>query len=170
MAAKTKKGRKVTRAGRLYDAAVRHEAAVKAWETRRANGWVHPSSKPSKRKVTAKVTDTLTRGQKAALTRKLNAEHAKRQAAAAKAVATRKKNAKKNGRKKASKVTKKVTKRSPERVTARDVRIGDHIGVKASGPFPMVTNIRDTGKSVTIVFGDETSIRRGFDKTLYRVP
>jgi len=34
----------------------------------------------------------------------------------------------------------------------------------------MVTNIRDTGKSVTIVFSDESHIRRGFDKTLYRVP
>jgi hypothetical protein len=56
MAAKQKKARK--RNGRAYDPDVRHEAALKAWETRRASGWVHPSeaSKPKpKRKAAAKV-------------------------------------------------------------------------------------------------------------------
>ena len=164
MPAKTQKGR--------------HEAAVKAWEgrspkqrtatakkawaTRKANGWVHPSKRDAK-KVTSKAKKSTAKksGSEAAYkaweTRRANAENGKRKAAGRKAAATRKKNGK-------------VTKRDPERITGLDVRIGDHVSKVKAGPFARVSNISDGEHAVSITLSGGKRIRPAYDATLWRVP
>ena len=103
---RTSKGNRINKGGKkreLTKEEKRHNAALKAWETRIKNGWVPKPRKPRKEVPVIEVSEKrtskkLTSAQKAAQTRAKNKAEGKRGSKLTpgqKAAATRKKNKKK---------------------------------------------------------------------------
>jgi hypothetical protein len=157
MAAKTKKGQReaALKAWKTRRKSGDPSASAKlAWKTRRKNGWVHPAKRGKKVKATkAKATVS-----------KSGSEAAK------KAWETRRKNAAAKIRVKKVTKSKKVTAKAPERIDALDVKIGDHVSKRESGPFQKVTNVHDNEHTVTLSLAGGKNIRPHYDDTLWRVP